>query len=109
MKIDRLNTLTMVKGDSESIVVIIGNYIFQEGDVVELTIRKTPTDDRLAHIIVEEFEMDRVIVNLKPEDTSKLRAGIYKYDIRLTTADGLIKTLVPCSDLILQPEVTYVP
>lgn len=100
--------ISMVRGDTEYLFVTCLNYELQDGDKVELTVRKKPSDvTKLIHIVTTEFTDGEANIKIKPEDTSKLAPGEYKYDIQITFANGDVKTIVPCSSFVLIPEVTY--
>lgn len=95
--------LTMVKGDTEYLSVICENYDLQEGDIVELTVRKTPDNSKkIIYKKVTEFEYGNAEIKIEPEDTSNLAVGVYKYDIQLTFSNGDVKTIVPCSDFTIK-------
>lgn len=100
--------ISMVKGDTEYLMVTCLNYRLQEDDKVEFTIRKRPSDvTRLVHITTTDFVDGKANIKIEPNHTSKLTPGEYKYDIQITFANGDVKTIVPCSSFVLIPEVTY--
>lgn len=101
--------LSMVRGDTEYIMVTCKNYTFQEGeDKVEMTVRKTANDPKkLIYKVIEDFEDGKANIKIEPEDTSRLAPGEYKYDIQVTFSNGDVKTIIPCSVLSIKQEVTY--
>ena len=80
---------TMVDG-----VVIEGDYVVQDSDIITLTIRETTDDDaiELARISGAPGVMR---IPIRHEDTADIPYGQYSADIELITADGLHKTIWP--------------
>lgn len=107
MKVENTN-LSMIKGDTEYISVFCDNYFFQEGDILEFTVRQTPEHfKKLIYKKVSNFIGNRAEIKIEPEDTKNLAPSTYKYDIQLTLSNGDIKTIVPCSKFTILQEVTY--
>ena len=105
--------LKMIRGDSESITLEIEHsdstpYNFQTGDIVYFTVKqRTNTKEIILQKILTHFPDNQVIIEINPEDTSKLAFRKYVYDIQLTQADGRVKTVVPTSMFEILEEVTY--
>lgn len=97
MKIIRLNTMQMVKGDTECIKVTCSNYEFQDGDKVEFSVRKQFDGEEVIHKTVEEFEEGSADIKLLPSDTNSLELGEYKYDIKVYFWNDDVKTIIPSS------------
>ena len=103
-------TMSMTRGDSESIRVRIADHPFSEGHIIEMTVRKSVKKDKALYKKITEFEEDgSAIINIKPEDTSDLKFGKYMYDIQWTDSHGNVKTIVkPTSgNFNITEEVSY--
>lgn len=105
--------LTMIRGDSESIVLSLkkDNVMvpFNQGDTVYFTVKQSyiEEDITLQKIITEFNEDGNCIIEIKPEDTKELSFRSYVYDIQLTDSNGRVTTIVPCSKFVITEEVTY--
>lgn len=101
--------LSMVKGDTEEIVVYIEEFPFQTGDIVEMTVRKAPSaPDKILYKKITTFNEDgKAIINIEHDDTSDVKPGSYHYDIQLTYDTNKVKTIIKNSILTIEPEVTY--
>ena len=82
MKLNGIN-ISMVRGDSESVTV------------------------RCMQKIVTEFPDGKAVFIIEPDDTEGLDFGNYVYDIQVTWAGGVVKTLVGPARWRLTEEVTY--
>lgn len=107
------NILSMVRGDSESIILSLkkdGNMIpFNQGDTVYFTVKQSYTTEDIAlQKIITEFNEDgNCIIEIEPEDTKELSFRSYVYDIQLTDSNGRVTTIIPCSNFVIAQEVTY--
>lgn len=106
-------TIRIVRGDSKSIPLQFelddGSILpFSEGDIVYLTVKDNPyTEDKQMQITVTEFTDNTAYINIRPEDTKKLKYKTYVYDLQVTRVDGTVTTLIPASDFVVGEEVTY--
>lgn len=108
-------SIRLTRGDTARFDVDIINqvdgtpYELQEGDVLTLTVRLTPSTPEKA--VQREAEPGTTSIYLRPEDTANLGVGQYVYDIQLTTAAGDIYTVIGpqqgSCNFVLLPEVTY--
>lgn len=102
-------SIYLTRGDSADIAVEITNsatgedYAMQKTDKLILTVRKYPFKE--AAVLIEKTLTGGNIFHLKPGDTADLKYGTYKYDVELRSGDD-VYTVVPCSDLVLEREVT---
>ena len=107
--------IRLTRGDTARFEVDIINqvdgkpYTLQEGDVLTLTVRLTPSTAEISAQRVAEPGTTSIYI--RPEDTANLGVGQYVYDIQLTTAAGDIYTVIGppqggCN-FVLLPEVTY--
>lgn len=105
--IDEQNTIKLTKGDTATMLIsahdLEGNvYEFKPTDVIKMTIkdqysstiRLTKTADAEHYIIIN------------PSDTSSLDVKNYVYDVQVTTGDGNVYTIIPCSMFMLTCEVS---
>lgn len=105
--------LSMIRGDSESIVLSLkkdGNIIpFNQGDTVYFTVKESSATEKIAlQKIITEFNEDGTcIIEIEPEDTKRLSFRSYVYDIQLTDSNGRVTTIIPCSKFVITEEVTY--
>lgn len=95
----------MTRGDTEGVVVNLTNYTPQPGDVVEFTVRRKVGSGEIIYKAAE-FEGNRAVIRIDPEDTERLRFGDYVYDVQLTYG-GTVKTLITPSKFTVGEEVTY--
>lgn len=101
-------TLSMTRGDTESITVTVTGYTLGDGDKIEFTVRKRPTSvTKDLHKVVTEFAENKAIFIISSADTSAMVFGNYVYDIQLTTADGAVITIIKPSGFVILPEVSY--
>ena len=104
------SNLSMTRGDSESITVKITEHPFVSGDIIEMTVRKSATSDKIAfHKKVTTFTEGKAVINIEPSDTHALSFGKYTYDVQWTNSDGQVKTIIkPTKDnFIITEEATY--
>lgn len=105
--------LSMIRGDSESIILSLkkdGNMIpFNQGDTVYFTVKQCYSTEKitLQKIITEFDEGGNCIIEIEPEDTKELSFRSYVYDIQLTDYNGKVTTIIPCSKFVIAEEVTY--
>lgn len=104
------HAMSMVRGDSEALIVKCSDDPFVDGDTIEFTVRKRVKSEKVIHKTVTEFEEDEdgaAYIEILPEDTSELEFGDYVYDIQLTKANGWVTTLIKRAKFTLEDEVTY--
>ena len=101
-------SISMTRGDSESITVRCPEVPFETGDVITMTVREDAQSDIVLQIAVTEFNADgSALLPIAPEDTASLDFGKYVYDIQLARADGTVTTLITPGRFTLTEEVTY--
>ena len=97
----------MTRGDSETITVTCDRP-FVNGDVIEMTVRKTASSEEELYKRVDEFTSDgKAIIELESADTANLAFGAHLYDVQLTTYDGKVITIITPHTLYLDKEITY--
>lgn len=106
-KIDGTN-ITITRGDTGIFSLNIKNASGQDydfsSDTVLLTVKaNTYTSDKLIQKTVTYGEN----ITIAPADTEHLNYGEYVYDVQLTTAGGIVDTIIQPSKFIVLPEVTF--
>lgn len=109
LSIDSNNNITLTRGDSASIEVLLENpdgsaYTLQSGDVLLFTVKHNCITE---NIIIQKDISTNAIINIIPGDTNDLLYGIYFYDVQLTKANGAVHTVIPPRDFIIAKEVTF--
>lgn len=105
--------LHMIRGDTEAIKVSCINergetITLGSGDTIYFTVKKsTDTETKLLQKIVTTFSEGTALINIMPEDTKPFKPGVYYYDIQLNRSNGQVKTIIPPSKFVVEPEVTY--
>jgi len=108
VKIDRENNIYMTRGDQESLRVSCPGRPFREGDVVELTVRRSAgTGAVLLHKRVTEFADGKASVDILPEDTAGLPFCTASYDVQVTFTDLGPKTIIRPAQFRIGRENTY--
>lgn len=101
--------ITLTRGDSARLSVSIINnvtreeYIIGENDVLKLTLKKSIKDS--TYVLQKEIRGVSMFY-IKPDDTSSLDFGKYKYDVEITTSTGDVYTVIGPSEFEILPEVT---
>ena len=106
----RENNIEMTRGDTEELTVYVPSKAFVAGDIIELTIRKTPAAKLIfLHKTVSDFteKEGKAVFHFEPEDTASIPWGKYSYDIQATFADIGVKTIIKPSAFVLGEEDTY--
>ena len=98
-------SLTMTRGDSESIAVTLTGYTAAAGDCIEMTARDL-SGKIVLYKKVDSFVENRAVIDILPDDTKGLKFGNYEYDIQLQFG-GAVKTIIKPSRLTIGREVTY--
>lgn len=105
--------LSMIRGDSESIILSLkedGNMIpFNQGDTVYFTVKQSSNTDKIMmQKIITTFNEDgNCIIEIYPDDTRDFSFRDYVYDIQLNDSNGRVTTIIPCSKFTISKEVTY--
>lgn len=117
LKIDpKNNKITLTKGDTLKIKLSLrdaaGNvYIPGIQDTITFVAKKNFDDAAvLSTTVYGDGETSDIVIVIGPgsEDTNSsttIDAGTYKYDIQLTTSDGIIDTVINAATLVITEEV----
>lgn len=104
--------IEMVRGNSEVFQVSISinktPYTPQEGDKVRFAMRnwsRRPFAHLLAPLIWKDIPLSTMQLVIDPEDTKHLPTGKYVYDMKITFADGRVKTFVKPSPFFIREGV----
>ena len=112
MKVNGTN-LTMIRGDSESITLLLKKdgeiTSFNQGDTVYFTVKQSPNTDKIMmQKIITTFDEDgSCTIEINPDDTKNFSFRDYVYDIQLNDSNGRVTTIVPCSKFTISEEVTH--
>lgn len=104
--------ISMIRGDSESILVSMADSGGEErdfvlGDTIYFTVKENiSTDKKVVQKIITEFTEGKALIELLPSDTDELRVKEYVYDIQLTRADGSVTTIIVPSKFSVLGDVT---
>lgn len=101
-------TISLVRGDSLNLTVSLfmpdgDQYVPDPGDSLRFALKKSFKDAEV--LIQKTIPLETMVLTIDPEDTKVLEFGRYDYDIELTTAAGLVDTVIPCSAFNILPEV----
>ncbi|PWM78673.1 MAG: hypothetical protein DBY32_04120 [Phascolarctobacterium sp.] len=116
------NNITMTRGDDCKINIEISTadgevYTPADGDVVKLYVKKEGLEKSLEEqpeIITKTFEKvsventdgegttTKLVATIAAADTKNLETGMYKYGVKLTTAEGKVYTVVMPSTFTIE-------
>lgn len=100
------NTITLTRGDTARIDLAIskdGEAYDYSPDTVVFSVKTSTTTPEY---IFQKTVTDGVIY-IAPSDTENLPYGTYRYDVQVTTQSGDVCTVIPPSNFIVAPEVTW--
>ena len=103
-------TIHLTRGDTARFSISVENeltqqeYIIGENDKLTLTVKKKVKD---TEALLQKTALGVSLFHIKPEDTSSMSFGKYKYDVQLTTSTGDVYTIVEPTTFEILPEVTY--
>lgn len=117
------NNITMTRGDDCKIAIDITTtdgepYVPADGDTVKLYVKKEGLEKSLeeqqevisktfAKVTVEAEGDDsgtttKLVAEIASADTKNLETGVYKYGVKLTTAEGKVYTVVTPSSFTIE-------
>ena len=104
-------TMSMTRGNTEAFYVSCKRdgvaYNFVPGDKVYFTVKKSiQSTEKALQKVVSIFTDGKALIEISPADTKPLLACQYTYDVQITFADGLVKTVLGPAAFALGPEVT---
>ena len=108
--------MSMIRGDTESITIIMKNNYgekidFESGDIVYFTVKSdTKSDTKILQKVVTTFVDGNAEIFLSSNDTKDLPKyfSVFYYDVQINKiSDGSITTIIPPSKFIIQDEITY--
>lgn len=105
--IDDFYNLTLIRGDSDHVTVLLEGEPFIAGYELRLTVRKDFYSKKEIEKKVFEFSEDgKARFDFLPEDTSCMVYGDYVYDVQMTRKNGDVKTIIKPAKFTLLPDVT---
>jgi hypothetical protein len=108
--IENDGVVRLTRGDTARISVSAINevtnepYIFESGDTLTLTVKKSTKD---VAPLVQKIITGSNTFSIDPADTSSLSFGKYKYDVELKNSNGDVYTIIEPTIFEILPEVTY--
>ena len=99
------NNISLTRGDTVILNLDIQNYELQDSDDVVLTVKKNVNTPTI--ILQKKLDFENMRFVIKPDDTSKIPYGTYKYDVQITTSEGNVYTIITPHDFILDGEITW--
>lgn len=88
--------ITLTRGDSLLKKITIykngEEYTPTEGEVIKFNMKRSISDEFCA--VNKIIPNDTLILELKPEDTKKLKFGKYIFEVELTDKDGRVYTFL---------------
>lgn len=103
-------TIRLTRGDTARISVYINNdindteYNISETDILTFTVKKSVSDKTP---YISKTITGSNLFHIKPEDTTNLQFGNYKYDVQLTTESGDVYTVIGPNTFEIMKEVTW--
>lgn len=105
-------TIYLTRGDTAMFTITIyypgssnQEYTVQDGDVVYFTVRSEAKKNNASDFLIQKRMVEGGIT-IEPEDTEGLEYGEYLYDVEITTAGGVVNTIITASPFIIEEEVT---
>ena len=101
-------TISITRGDTGIFTLTIKNgdtdYDYSN-DTVKFTVKESTT---AAEPLIQKTVVYGENIVIEPSDTASLKYGdFYVYDVQLTTAGGIVDTVIVPSKFIVLPEVTF--
>ena len=101
------NVITITRGDTGIFTLNVkqgeADYNYSNDTVLFTVKRNVKTEEVLIQKTVQYGE--NIVID--PSDTQDLKYGEYVYDIQLTTAGGIVDTIITPSKFIVANEVTF--
>lgn len=104
------NKITLTRGDTAILKITLTD---KEGEVftpdindeIRFAMKKDYSDESVLVRSVAVIDDGDITITIQPEDTKSLDYGSYKYDIQLTTSDGIVDTFIDRATIELTEEV----
>ena len=102
------NVIAITRGDTGIFTLNItdaqGNPYDYSHDEVLFTVKRNI--DTTEKIMQKTVEYGQVVI-IQPVDTATLPYGTYVYDVQVTTAGGVVDTVITPSRFLVKAEVTF--
>lgn len=110
LAIDSNNRITLTRGDTAILKIAItdneGNpFIPGAEDEIRFAMKKNYSDENVLVRSDAVIDGSDVTITILPEQTKSLDYGTYRYDIQLTTSDGIVDTFIDRATIVLTEEV----
>lgn len=109
LSIDESRRITISQGDCVTLRVDLKKggapISLQEGDKVTLTVKADKADNAIISQTVENAGQSFINFVLVKEDTDEVKAGRYKYDIKIAYAGGAYYAITYPTDFIIREVV----
>lgn len=104
------NKITLTRGDTAILKIAITDkegeaYTPGVGDEIRFAMKKNYTDENVLVRAEAVIDGSDITITILPEHTKFLAYGSYKYDIQLTTGDGVVDTFIDRATIELTEEV----
>ena len=101
------NVIHITRGDTGIFSLALTNggepYDYSN-DTVVFTVKRSVYDTTP---LIQKSVTYGQTVAIAPADTENLGYGKYVYDVQVTTAGGIVDTVIPPTEFIVQSEVTF--
>lgn len=102
------NNISITRGDTGIFTLALTNASGQAYDYSDDTVLFTVKANTFTNdILIQKQVVYGENVTIAPSDTSQLAYGEYVFDIQVTTAGGIVDTVIPPSKFIVREEVTF--
>lgn len=104
------NKITLTRGDTAILKIAVTDkdgeaYVPGTGDVIRFAMKKNYNDENVLVRSEAVIDGSDITITILPEQTKSLNYGSYKYDIQLTTGDGVVDTFIDRATIELTEEV----
>ena len=101
------NTIQITRGDTGIFTLALTSagqpYDYTDDQVLFTVKRNVNTTE----IVFQKTVLYGENVTIEPQDTASLNYGNYVYDVQVTTASGVVDTVITPSAFVVLPEVTF--
>ena len=101
------NMISITRGDTGIFTLELsanGEAYDYSNDTVVLTVKR---GTNAGEVLIQKQCVYGENITFEPADTQNLPYGNYVYDVQVTTAGGVVDTVIPPSAFCVLPEVTY--
>ena len=104
------NKITLTRGDTAILKIVATDkegevYTPGAGDVIRFAMKKNYSDENVLVRAEAVIDGSDITITILPEHTKSLPYGVYRYDVQLTTGDGVVDTFIDRAAIELTEEV----